>query len=88
LPSDTYRNNDTTTLSVYNAPVITAFPYLETFETNDGNWHAAGKKSSWQYGTPVSFQINGAASGSKAWKTNLNGNYNDQEKSYLYSPVL
>jgi len=88
LASDTYRNNDTTTVSIYNAPVIAAFPYLESFEANDGNWHASGNKSSWQYGTPVSFQINGAASGSKAWKTNLIGNYNDQEKSYLYSPCF
>ena len=33
-------------------------------------------------------KINRAASGSKAWKTNLAGNYNDLEKSYLYSPCF
>ncbi|RYZ23645.1 MAG: T9SS type A sorting domain-containing protein, partial [Chitinophagaceae bacterium] len=29
-----------------------------------------------------------AASGSKAWKTGLAGNYNDEEYSYLYSPCF
>jgi hypothetical protein len=44
--------------------------------------------SSWQYGTPSSSRINKAASGTKAWKTNLNGNHNDLEQSYLYSPCF
>ena len=30
--------------------------------------------------------ITTVASGTKAWKTKLNGNYNDEELSYLYSP--
>jgi hypothetical protein len=88
LPSDTYRDNDTTTAVIYNAPLITTFPYLQNFEANNGSWHTAGKKSSWQYGTPASLKINRAASGSKVWKTRLAGNYNDLEKSYLYSPCF
>ena len=88
LPADTYRNNDTAVVVLYNSPVVTSFPYLENFEAGDGSWHPAGKKSSWQYGTPASVKINRAASGSKAWKTSLAGNYNDLEKSYLYSPCF
>ena len=88
LPSDTYRDNDTTIVELYNAPVISSFPYLQNFESGDGSWHAGGNKSSWEYGTPVSTKINRAASGSKAWKTNLSGNYNNLEKSYLYSPCF
>ena len=37
---------------------------------------------------PASFKINKAASGTKAWKTRLQGNYNDLEFSYLYSPCF
>ncbi len=86
--TDSYRLNDTATITVYNAPAINSFPYLENFESGAGNWHAAGKNSSWEYGTPASPRINRAASGAKAWKTTLVGNYNDGEKSYLYSPCF
>jgi len=33
-------------------------------------------------------KINTASSGSKAWVTNLTGNYNADEASFAYSPVL
>jgi hypothetical protein len=88
LASDTYNDNDTARLTLNNSPVITTFPYLENFESNDGFWYSAGKKNSWQYGTPASTKINRAASGIKAWKTTLAGNYNDLELSYLYSPCF
>jgi len=88
LPSDTYRLNDTSTVVLYNSPVVTSFPYLQNFETDAGSWYAEGKKVSWEYGTPASTKINRAASGSKAWKTNLAGSYNNLEKSYLYSPCF
>lgn len=87
-PADTYHKNDTITLELYNTPVISSFPYLQNFESDAGWWHSKGKNDSWQYGTPASPKINRAASGSKAWKTNLSGNYNDQEESYLYSPCF
>jgi hypothetical protein len=86
LPSDTYSANDTQTVSLVNSPVISSFPYLENFENGNGNWYAGGENSSWEYGTPASPKINEAASGNKIWKTRLSGNYNDEEKSYLYSP--
>ena len=88
FPTDNYRANDTLSISVHNAPLVSTFPYLENFETNDGGWYTVGSTSSWQYGTPASTRINKAASGTKAWKTNLAGNYNDGEYSYLYSPCF
>ncbi len=88
LDNDSFRDNDTTTYIVRNAPVISSFPYLENFESSDGNWYAGGINSSWEYGTPVSNKINRAASGARAWKTRLLGNYNDNEYSYLYSPCI
>jgi len=88
LSSDSFHENDTTSTTIVNAPIINSFPYLQNFEANDGNWYAGGTNSSWQYGTPTSTKINRAASGAKAWKTRLQGNYNDLEGSFLYSPCF
>ncbi len=87
-PSDTYRNNDTISTIIYNKPVVTQFPYYESFENGTGYWHTEGYLNSWQYGTPSSYKINQAASGTKAWKTALRGQYNENEQSYLYSPCF
>ena len=73
-------------MHVFNAPLITTFPHVENFETNNGYWRSSGINNSWEYGVPAANKINKAASGTKAWKTNLTGNYKNQEISYLYSP--
>jgi hypothetical protein len=87
--SDNFRENDTARITVNSLPYITSFPYLENFEANNGYWYSLSSGgSSWQYGTPNSPKITRAASGTKAWKTNLIGYYNDQELSYLYSPCF
>jgi len=87
--TDTYRVNDSIiNFGIKNQPVITTFPYLETFEQNEGFYYSDGNNNSWQYGTPASAKINHAASGTKAWKTHLAGNYNANEVSYLYSPCF
>jgi hypothetical protein len=86
--SDSFRDNDTAVVHLVNSPLITSFPYLENFESGAGSWYSSGKNSSWEYGTPASPKINRAASGSKAWKTMLTGNYNNREASYLYSPCF
>jgi len=84
--TDNFRDNDTLTLHIFNAPLITTFPYIENFEINNGYWRSSGINNSWEYGIPAAAKINKAASGSKVWKTNLTGNYKSNEKSYLYSP--
>ncbi|HXS37676.1 MAG TPA: S8 family serine peptidase [Flavipsychrobacter sp.] len=86
---DSYLPNDSILNYVFHSePLITSYPYLQNFEASDGFWYAGGTNSSWQYGTPASPKIHKAASGIKAWKTNLKGNYNDNERSYLYSPCF
>lgn len=86
---DTYLPNDSIlNYRFRNQPLITAFPYLQNFEQGDGSWYADGISASWQYGTPASSKIDKAASGTKAWKTNLAGTYNDNETSYLISPCF
>jgi hypothetical protein len=88
LNSDSFRDNDTVSVTIFNAPVLSSFPYLENFETGDGFWSAKGINSSWQHGIPTSILVGTAASGSKIWKTNLSGSYHDKEESYLYSPCF
>lgn len=86
---DSYNKNDSVlNYSIRNQPLIATFPYTEDFEANDGYWYTDGIKSSWAYGTPAAPKITAAAGGQKAWVTNLTGNYNDDELSYLYSPCL
>lgn len=86
--TDNYRENDTARTVINNLPFITTFPYLQNFEAGDGSWYTGGTRSSWEYGTPMSAKIKRAASGTKAWKTNMTGYYNDAELSYLYSPCF
>ena len=88
LATDTYNENDTVSSTVNNLPLISSFPYLQNFESNNGSWYTGGTNSTWEYGTPISPKINRAASGSKAWKTKIAGYYNDNELSYLYSPCF
>jgi hypothetical protein len=87
--TDTYAANDSVlNYEIRNTPVVTNFPYLQNFENGDGFFYSKGKNNSWQYGTPQGTIITKAASGTKAWVTNLTGNYNDNETSYLYTPCF
>jgi hypothetical protein len=88
-PGDSYLPNDSIiNFQFRNQPVVDVYPYLQTFEASDGDWFTEGQNSSWQYGTPNSFNVKKAASGTKVWATGLTGNYNDNEQSYLYSPCF
>ena len=88
-PSDNYHKNDSLlNINFQTTPVISNYPYLEGFENNNGYWYTQGINDSWQWGTPAKTIINKAANGTKAWVTNLSGNYNDNELSYLYSPCF
>jgi len=69
---------------------ITTFPYIEDFETSNGNWTVGGNNSDWAWGTPTKGTISSASSGSKCWISgNLSGNsYNGGQKSYVESPCF
>lgn len=87
--TDNYNLNDSLLNIKFNTvPVISSFPYLEDFESNNGYWYTRGIGSSWQYGTPANVIIDKAASGSKAWVTSLTSNHNNSEQSYLISPCF
>ena len=88
LAGDGDGNNDTITGGSLNStPVISSFPYTQDFEGTQ-YWNAGGINSSWQLGTPAAPVINSAASGSNAWTTNLTGDYNASENSYVESPCF
>ncbi len=70
---------------------IASFPYLETFESSNGQFRTYGTNSTWQWGSPASgtkLNIRTASSGSNVWVTNLNGTYAENELSYLESPCF
>jgi hypothetical protein len=86
---DNYPANDSIlNYSLLNSPVINTYPYLQSFETSDGYFYTKGTNTTWQWGTPAKTIINKAPNGARAWVTNLNGNYNNNETSYLYSPCF
>ncbi len=88
LTNDPYAGNNLKKLTFRNQPLVSSFPYIENFENSDGSFYTDGVNSSWKYGKPSATLINKAASGDAAWKTSLDGKYNNDELSYLYSPCL
>lgn len=67
---------------------VMTLPYVEGFESGPGDYLVSGTNSSWEHGAPLGTVIPSAASGSKAWVTNLDGNYNNSENSTLTTPYF
>lgn len=67
---------------------VAAMPYYENFESSDGAWFTRGKNTDWTWGSPNGVMINSAASGIKAWATDLSGDYANASEAYLYSPCF
>ena len=89
LSEDEDNTNNRIDLSIFITPTY-ELPYFENFETNYGYYLSGGTNSSWEYGTPSisNLIIDSAASGTKAWVTNLDGNYSNEDSSYLESPCF
>ncbi|WP_425422530.1 T9SS type A sorting domain-containing protein [Phaeodactylibacter xiamenensis] len=91
LEGDSVRTNDTTRVLIVNIPEVTTYPYYQTFEEWGGGWTVEQNgtgEATWEYGVPAGTLINSAVSGENAWVTNLDGDYNNSEISYLISPCL
>lgn len=86
--TDNIPGNNKVQVNLIGRPVVTTFPYYQDFEAGNGDFVAHGLNSSWEFGTPASLRVKTAASGSKAWKTTLIGDYKNLEKSYLYTPCF
>lgn len=89
LNGDQNNTNDTIHQNVANQAFINTLPYSEDFENGDGGWTSAGSGSTWELGTPAGTVINTPApGGTDSWVTNLDGNHNMQEYSYVTSPCF
>jgi len=91
-PSDNFSLNDSIlNYKIRSNPIISSYPYLEKFETNNGGWFTTSPYSSWTWGTtdPIARKlITSSANGNKSWFTSLSGGYLSNELSYLYSPCF
>jgi len=68
-------------------PTTTVFS--TNFDADNGNFVASGANSSWAWGAPSATPGPGAPySAPNVWATNLTGNYNNSEESYITSPVI
>ncbi len=87
---DEDNTNDETTITIVNMPIYSTFPITEDFESGTGYWSTGGTASSWVHGSPdeliPELVINSAHSGDNIWVTNLAGNTNTSEVSYIESP--
>lgn len=92
LTGDEEPANDSYTLSLMRYPVYNSFPFTQDFESGNGFFATGGTASSWEYGNPdetlSELVINTAASGDYCWVTNLEGNSNTGETSYLETPCF
>jgi len=89
---DEYARNDTLEYTVVGKRGdvfnLNASSKIYNFEIGDQCWTTNGTNSSWQWGAPNSSFISAANTGVNAWVTNLTGNHNANELSYLESPSL
>jgi len=85
IAGDFIAANDTVFRALTNVPVITSFPYTESFETPANGWTTGGLNNSWALGAPNATVINSASQGTQAWVTNLTGDANISEESYVQS---
>ena len=86
LDVDEESTNDQRDTVLYVDPAYT-LPYEQDFESSVDFWRVEGSNSSFEYGMPVGSIIHTAASGTRAWITNLDGDYFNNEDSYLLGPV-
>lgn len=86
LLNDANTSNDTTTVIVDNQNGNTP-TFIDDFE-GVNTWIVSGNNASWELGTPSNNGISSATSGINAFVTDLDGNYNSSELSYLTSPCF
>jgi len=87
LSGDEIPTNNSKSKTIFSFPTL-VLPYIQNFENNYGYFLSGGINSTWSYGKPSSTLINSAASGTKAWVTNLIGPYSSNDSSYLESPCF
>ena len=87
LDVDEESTNDVYDTILYVDPIY-PLPYFQDFESSTDYWRVTGSNSSFEYGTPLGGIIHTAASGGRAWVTNLDGDYYNNEDAYLVGPCF
>jgi len=89
LAGDGVDGNDSRGTKVVNKPIISSYPYIQSFESGS-DWTSGGINNSWALGTPAKSVITGASDGSNAWVTGglSVGSYNSDEFSYVEGPCF
>ena len=87
IAGESDMSNDTI-FSVIQVQPNATLPYYETFASGPAGWYAGGISSSWEFGVPDDNVIDTAASDTNAWVTNLTGNHNANENSWVISPCF
>jgi hypothetical protein len=80
------RNNQFDT-TIYISPLY-SLPYAENFENGDGYWRSLGNNQTFELGSPDDGILNSAWSGENCWKTNLSGNYPNNDLAWIESPCF
>jgi len=89
LVGDEFTSNDTISKTVAHQAYVNTLPYIQDFESGDGGWTTGGTNASWALGTPNATVINTPAPGGQnSWVTNLTGDHNLQENSYVIGPCF
>ncbi|MFN3939655.1 MAG: CARDB domain-containing protein, partial [Chitinophagales bacterium] len=92
LDGDTIVSNDYEDKEITNIPIISSYPYYQDFEAGDGGWTQGGANSTWELGSPADDIISSAPPATptsvNSWMTNLDGDYNNNEKSYVLGPCF
>ncbi len=85
---DQEPDNDLTTDEILSVPVY-MLPFEEGFEGEPAMfWREGGTNSSWSHGEPAGSVIDNAIEGRSAWATNLTGEYNPEESSWVEGPCF
>jgi len=87
LVGDSNTENDTAFFSFSSIPTVDELPYFANFTVNSEGWSVvdSSQNNSWDFGSPNATIISSANSGNNAWVTNLSGDYNTNELSYVQS---
>ncbi len=87
LTGDSDSTNDSSSTSVFNNPIISSFPYSESFESGPANWRTTGF-TTFELGAPINTIIDTASDGTQAWVTDLDGPYLVNESGAVSSPCF
>jgi|GEM_PF-6097032 len=78
----------TITKDVVIFPSIDNYPYADNFENTSSGWFSSGSNNSWEIAEPSGTVIQPITPSSQSWITNADGDYNNEEQSYVESPCF